>query len=79
MRDDKEFMDMRLLALISDLQDGSISDSDRKLLTDMLKDDPKARAVYHKMVDLHVRLDTYYTEGGVLAGMPDPKSFVTPQ
>lgn len=67
-------IDPRLPQLISDLQDDCLCHSDRNLLNELLKASSEARAYYHTVTDLHVRLDSYYSGGALVPDMADMTS-----
>ena len=63
----------RLLELISDLQEESLSEAGREELNALLKTSAEARRVYHEAMDLHARLHLNFAEGGMVAPMPAPE------
>ena len=63
-------VDPSLLQMISDLQDGNLSEEDRSWLNARLKRDAQARKFYHAMMNLHVHLDQACSGGQDLIEMP---------
>ena len=60
----------QLLALISDVLDGSVDDAGRASLNGLLKASPEARRFYRDHMELHARLHLDYTGGQAAESMP---------
>lgn len=62
--------EQKLLELIADVLDETLSDADRKKLNAMLRESPEARGLYRRHMELHARLYSDYTEESVSESMP---------
>ena len=65
-----DFDRKQLLALIADVQEGTLDTGGRERLNAMLKASAAARRFYRKHMGLHARLHLAYTGGALLDGMP---------
>lgn len=73
-----EFDQDQLLALIADVQEGSIDSPGRESLNALLSESADARRFYRKHMDLHARLHLEYTGAGALEGMPSTRPRTVP-
>jgi len=67
---ESDFDEQKLLGLISNVLDGTIDETCREALNELLKQSPQARHFYRKHMELHARLHLSYEESSI-GSMPE--------